>query len=466
MKTAVTYMRMSTDRQEYSIDSQERLIRSYAKQNHFSILRDYIDAGISGRTAEKRPQFLQMIEDSAKGEFDYVLIYDSSRFARNLEQSLVYKSILKRNGVALISITEPVLDDDTSLITDALFGAMNEMYSRKLSKNVKRGLEQKALRGEFCGSEPFGYDYDKATKMLIPNPREAPVVKYIMQEALSGRTAYSIATEMGRRNIRTKAGVTLDRRRVDYIMTNPVYIGYIRWSCDGRQIVQKSTHQPLIREDTFHEIQRIIQERTARRQKNEKPAEKRFHWLSGKIYCSECNCVYCYVKAKERGNKKARFRCSGQSRGRCSSGISFRADLLEQQVISILQEVLEDEDVLYRMNLRKKEVPHADYESDLKKLTSALDRAKKAFLAGVDTIAEYGENKRTILAEIEKIKQQQAQQSSKKINIEAFRVRLAGLIELLNGDASLSEKKEAFHSIVERLVIDKQTKNISFYFFA
>ncbi len=393
MKTAVTYMRMSTDRQEYSIDSQERLIQSYAKQNNFSILRDYIDAGISGRTAEKRPQFLQMIEDSAKGEFDYVLIYDSSRFARNLDQSLVYKSILKRNGVVLISITEPVLDDDTFLITDALFGAMNEMYSRKLSKNVKRGLEQKALRGEFCGSEPFGYDYDKATKMLIPNPKEAPVIKYIMQEALSGRTAYSIATEMGRRNIRTRAGVTLDRRRVDYIMTNPVYIGYIRWSCDGRQIVQKSTHQPLVREDTFHEIQRIIQERAARRQKNEKPTEKRFHWLSGKIYCSECNCVYCYVKAKEQGNKKA-------------------------------------------------------------------------FLAGVDTIAEYGENKRTLLAEIEKIKQQQEQQGSKKINIEAFRIRLAGLIELLNGDASLSEKKEAFHSIVERLVIDKQTKKISFYFFA
>lgn len=122
MKAAVTYMRMSTDRQEHSIDSQERLIKSYANQNNFAILHNYIDEGISGRNAEKRPQFLQMIDDSAKGEFQYVIIYDSSRFARNLEQSLVYKSILKKNGVELVSITEPVLDEDTSLITDALFG--------------------------------------------------------------------------------------------------------------------------------------------------------------------------------------------------------------------------------------------------------------------------------------------------------------------------------------------------------
>ena len=141
MKQAIAYMRMSTDKQEYSIDSQERLIKNYAKSHGFIIVDTYIDEGISGKLAEKRPAFLKMIDDSSSNKFDTVLIYDSSRFARNLEQSLVYKSVLKRNGVNLVSITEPVFDDDTSLITDALFGAMNEMYVRKLSKNVKRGIK-------------------------------------------------------------------------------------------------------------------------------------------------------------------------------------------------------------------------------------------------------------------------------------------------------------------------------------
>lgn len=128
MKSAVAYMRMSTDKQEYSLESQLRLIKEFACKNNYFLKDTYIDEGISGKTAQKRPAFLKMIEDSFFHSFDYILIYDSSRFARNLEESLVYKSILKKNGVCLISITEPALDDDISLITDALLGAMNEMY--------------------------------------------------------------------------------------------------------------------------------------------------------------------------------------------------------------------------------------------------------------------------------------------------------------------------------------------------
>lgn len=466
MKAAVTYMRMSTDRQEHSIDSQERLIKSYANQNNFAILHNYIDEGISGRNAEKCPQFLQMIDDSAKGEFQYVIIYDSSRFARNLEQSLVYKSILKKNGVELVSITEPVLDEDTSLITDALFGAMNEMYSRKLSKNVKRGMEQKALRGEFCGNEPFGYDYDRAQKKLVPNPQEAPVAKYIFSEILAGRTPYSISLEMREKNIRTKSGVTLERRRIEYMIRNPVYKGYIRWSCDGREIVQKSTHEPFLSEETFEQMQKIINERAERLRVNATPPERCSHWLSGMIYCSECNCVYTYVKGRLHENKKPRFRCSGQSRGRCSSGISFTVEALEKQVYLILQEIIDNDENFYKLNIRKKAAPQKDYASEIKKLRTSLDRAKKAFLAGFDTLAEYGENKKRITEEIQKLEALQNKQGSKKIDINEFRTMLITLVGLLKSDASPLSKKEAFRSVVDRIVIEKQTKNITLYFFA
>ncbi|MBR4934488.1 MAG: recombinase family protein [Anaerotignum sp.] len=466
MKIAVTYMRMSTDQQEHSIESQERLIKAYAKQNGYTIMHNYVDEGISGRNAEKRPQFLQMIDDSSKGDFQYVIIYDSSRFARNLEQSLVYKSMLKKNGVTLVSITEPVLDDDTSLITDALFGAMNEMYSRKLSKNVKRGMEQKALRGEFCGNIPFGYDYDKEKKQLVPNPSEAPIAKYVLAEILSGRTPYSISKEMREKNIRTKAGITLERRRIEYMIRNPVYKGYIRWSVDGGEIVQKSTHEPFITEEEFDEIQKITEERAIRLRKNSKPAERCSHWLSGTIYCSECNCTYTYVKAREHENKKARFRCSGQSRGRCSSGSSFRIDVLENLVLQILNETITSDDVLYSMRIHKSPAPQVDYEAEIKKLQISLDRAKKAFLAGVDTLEEYGENKTRISSEIENLQKLQNSQTEKEINIDEFRERIITLIDILNSDADAEVKKNAFRSHVEKIIIEKNTKNIRFYFFA
>lgn len=465
MKIAVTYMRMSTDQQEHSIESQERLIKAYARQNGYTIMHNYIDEGISGRNAEKRPQFLQMIDDSAKGDFQYILIYDSSRFARNLEQSLVYKSILKRNGVELISITEPVLDEDTSLITDALFGAMNEMYSRKLSKNVKRGMEQKALRGEFCGNVPYGYDYDKNLKQLVPNPIEKPIAKYILAEILTGRTPYSISKEMREKNIRTKAGVLLERRRIEYMIRNPVYKGYIRWSVDGQEIVQKSTHEPFITEEEFDKIQEITEERANRLRVNAKPPERCSHWLSGVIYCSECNCVYTYVKPREHEHKKARFRCSGQSRGRCSSAISFRLDVLEKLVLQILGETVKNDDVLYSMSIQKRPTPQADYDSEIKKLHTSLERAKKAFLAGVDTLEEYSENKKRITVEIENLQHLQENQTSKKINIEEFRARLITLIDILQSDADPDKKKNAFRTHVEKIVIEKKTKNIRLYFF-
>lgn len=466
MKSAVSYMRMSTDRQEHSIESQERLIKEYAKQHNYYIQQFYIDEGISGRNAEKRPQFLQMIDDSNKGNFEYVIIYDSSRFARNLEQSLVYKSILKKNGVNIISITEPTLDEDTSLITDALFGAMNEMYSRKLSKNVKRGMEQKALRGEFCANRPFGYDYDKELKVLVPNPQESPIAKYVFSEILTGRTPYSIALEMREKNIRTKSGITLERRRIEYMIRNPVYKGYLRWTADDKVIIRKSKHEPLISEDDFEEIQRITNERATRLRRNAKPPEFCNHWLSGIIFCSECNCVYTFVKAREHEGKKARFRCSGQSRGQCSSGISFRVDALEKQVFSILEEILDNDDSFYTLNITQKESPKVDYSNDIRKLKQSLTRAKEAFLAGLDTLVEYGDNKRTLLAEIEKFENLQKENKAHKIDMNRFRVQLTNLLAILKSNQDALSKKEAFRAVVEKMIIEKTTKNITLYFFA
>ena len=466
MKSAVAYMRMSTDRQEHSLESQERLINEYAKQNNYIIQHFYIDEGISGRNAEKRPQFLQMIDDSSKKYFEYVLIYDSSRFARNLEQSLVYKSILKKNGVSLISITEPTLDEDTSLITDALFGAMNEMYSRKLSKNVKRGMEQKALRGEFCAHAPFGYDYDKNLKILVLNKQEALIAKYIFSEILKGRTPYSISKEMREKNIRTKNGITLERRRIEYIIRNPVYKGCLRWTSASGIIVQKSNHEPLISEADFEEIQRIAAQRAIKLRRNAKPPEFCNHWLSGIIFCSECNCVYTYVKAREHEGKKARFRCSGQSRGKCSSGISFGVDVLENQIYTILEEIIENDSTFFTLNATKKPPLKIDYSNDIKKLKQSLKRAKEAFLAGFDTINEYGENKKSLLYEIEKLESMQIENNPNKIDISSFKAEISDLITFLKSNGNPISKREAFRTVVEKIIIEKTSKNITLYFFA
>ena len=105
IKTAAAYIRVSTDRQEeLSPDAQRRELKNYAKKNGIMITDIFEDTGISGRNAEKRPAFQKMISYAKSKEhpYDYILVWKFSRFARNQEESIVYKSLLQKNGVEVV----------------------------------------------------------------------------------------------------------------------------------------------------------------------------------------------------------------------------------------------------------------------------------------------------------------------------------------------------------------------------
>ena len=115
MKYAAAYIRVSDDRQdEYSPDSQLKLIREYASRNGYCVPDEYVfyDDGISGRSVKKRKAFNDMIAFAKSKEhpFQAILVWKFSRFARNQEESIVYKSMLRRIGVSVISISETIDD--------------------------------------------------------------------------------------------------------------------------------------------------------------------------------------------------------------------------------------------------------------------------------------------------------------------------------------------------------------------
>ena len=98
VKYAYGYVRVSTDKQEeLSPDSQEKLLRDYAARNNIVILKIFFELGVSGRKAKKRPQFQEMIAAAKSPDHpvDLILVWKFSRFARNQEESIVYKSLLK-----------------------------------------------------------------------------------------------------------------------------------------------------------------------------------------------------------------------------------------------------------------------------------------------------------------------------------------------------------------------------------
>ena len=113
MKNCVFYGRFSSKKQnETSTEAQLIECKAFAERNGYNIIGEYIDEGISGRSDE-RPQFQQMIADSANKTFEFILVFSLDRFSRSKNDSVIYKTILRKNGVKVISAKENITDDAT-----------------------------------------------------------------------------------------------------------------------------------------------------------------------------------------------------------------------------------------------------------------------------------------------------------------------------------------------------------------
>ncbi|MBQ8697828.1 MAG: recombinase family protein, partial [Schwartzia sp.] len=168
---AALYARFSSDNQRNeSIDAQIRAIKEFAHANDIVIVAEYIDRAKSA-TTDDRPDFQRMIKDSAKGDFQLLIVHKLDRFARNRNDSIAYRMKLQRNHITLLSVLEPFDEDrpETVLLQSVIEG-MNEFYSKNLSREVKKGLKENALKCVHTGGiPPLGYDVDKETRRLVVN---------------------------------------------------------------------------------------------------------------------------------------------------------------------------------------------------------------------------------------------------------------------------------------------------------
>ena len=133
MKTAAIYARYSSDKQnEQSIEGQLRVCQNYAKTNDILIVDTYIDRAMTG-TNDNRPDFRRMIKDSAKRQWDYILVYRLDRFSRNKYETAIHKKTLKDNGVKVISAMENIPDTPEGIILESLL----EGYKHSNGHNKK-----------------------------------------------------------------------------------------------------------------------------------------------------------------------------------------------------------------------------------------------------------------------------------------------------------------------------------------
>ena len=403
-KTGAIYIRVSTDRQEeLSPDAQRRLLLDYAKEHDVDVPAEYIfqDNGISGRQAKKRPAFQNMIAlaKSKEHPINTIIVWKFSRFARNQEESIVYKSLLKKNDVDVVSISEPLVDGPFGSLIERIIEWMDEYYSIRLSGEVMRGMTENAMRGNYQSDAPIGYRSPGGGKPPVIDPDTVQIPIMIKDLFLSGSTTLQIARRLNDLGYQTKRGNLWDARGVRYVLENPFYAGKSRWNYTERGRRLKPTDEviyadgnwePIWDDDTVHEIQQRLAMNMRKVKSRDVSAAK--HWLSGLLICSSCGSTMAFGGATNRRG----FQCWKYAKGQCNESHFISTKQIEALVIGYLEQVTVANDISYSVIAAAASDNGsrlAELERQLQKIDAKEKRIKAAYQNGIDTLEEYKANK-------------------------------------------------------------------------
>ena len=294
------YARVSSDRQDVdlSVAAQLRALRDHAAKNGQVVVREYIDEAESGRIAD-RPEFRKMIDAATATDapFTEILAWKFSRFTRKREHAVAFKSMLRRKGVRVVSITEHADDTPTGKLMEAIIESVDEFYSENLAQEVTRGMREAASRGFWVTSgSPFGYrrvyvqDGAKKRPRLELDPPADTIVRRIFDMMLKGQSLMEVTKTLNAEGVATPRGSTWRITTVHRILENEAYTGTLVWGMsakDGTPPVRVENAFPTI--VTSQEFQRVRGLLKARSPKTVHPRRASSPYLlSGLATCALC----------------------------------------------------------------------------------------------------------------------------------------------------------------------------------
>lgn len=323
-RNMVFYGRVSTE-QEAQLSALKNQIQWYDDQlkthKNWHCINKYIDEGITGTQAKKRPAFLKMIADAEKGEFDLIVTREVSRFARNTAETLIFTRKLKTEyGVEVFFIEDNIwtMDGDGELRL-SLMATLAQEESRKTSERVKAGIKISRDNAKLWGNGNI-LGYDKINGNYVINEEQAYIVRLIFELYNNGISSNKICDELERRGLKTSMGKTKWRStNVLYIIKNPIYKGIIRYGMyyvedylDQREQTNydestykyvKGNFSPIISEQEWDKAQEIMKSKTmySKNQKRRIGVKKTKDIWMKKL---ECKCGSSFSKNKWRTNKK------------------------------------------------------------------------------------------------------------------------------------------------------------------
>lgn len=338
---AVIYARYSSESQrEESIEGQLRECNEFAVRHNMSIIETYIDSAFSART-DDRPEFQRLIRDSAKRQFDVVLVWKLDRFSRNRFDSATYRAVLKRNGVKVVSATENISEGPEGIILEAMLEGMAEYYSAELSVKVKRGQKENALKGKSNGGlVPFGYRVNE-DRYYEADPVTAPIALEIFTRYADGETVLEIIDDMNSRGVFTNTTFKYSSKSsIGYLLKNRRYIGEYRY----KDIVIPDGMPAIIPKEIFDKVQRRVEKN------KHKPAAMKAdneYILTTKLFCGKCGTMMVGTGGTSNTGKVHHYyKCGNRVHRKSCDMKAVKKEKFENLIISYAQkELLNDKNI-------------------------------------------------------------------------------------------------------------------------
>ena len=420
------YIRVSTSMQVegYSLEAQRERLTKFANFQDIEIVREYCDAGKSGKNITGRPEFTQMLNDVAEDRdgVDFILVFKLSRFGRNAADVLNSLQYIQDFGVNLICVEDGIdSSKDSGKLTITVLSAVAEIERENILVQTMEGRRQKAREGKWNGGQaPFGYTLDSKNSTLIINPEEAEIVRIIFNKFVNeGLGAERICDYLNQHGYTKKK---LKKNELNYfarsfimkILDNPVYTGKIAY---GRSVTEKvkgsrdeykrvraddymlvdGIHEAIIDQETW-EATRLRRNDTGIKWEKTHSLDHE-HILSGVIKCPICG-TGLVGTLRRRKNKKSGeykddfyYKCLHRKKidetHFCNFRLVLSQDEINHQVEEIILDMVADpdfKDFMVRKIDEKVDVSSLEAERDQvreqlrqvmgakKKLTEMLDR--------------------------------------------------------------------------------------------
>lgn len=396
---AVGYCRVSSTRQVEgtSLESQERLIREYAKREGLTLKRMFIERGESAKTAD-RTQFNKAIAFSKakKNNVGYFVVYKLDRFARSQIDHMTVRSALKRSGVQLRSVTEPINETPVGKAMEGMISVFAEFDNNVRTERTKQGMMERLNAGIWVWPAPIGYHRLPGEKNISPDPKTAPFVRMAFEEYGKGVYTYKeLSKLLADKGLKTPSGRKPSFQLIKKMLSNPIYYGYIR-SWGGFE----GSFAPIISKDLFESCQKP-QDVSKAAHAAPRSVNNPLFPLRKLVVCQQCGKPY--TGSVTKGRRGGRYPYYHHYSPGCPNNSWIPKAKFEKLFTDLLEEITPSEEYLgllkaeildcWRKSSKQLDKQNANIRKQLEKLERERQRVFELHRKGVYDDEEFLEQK-------------------------------------------------------------------------